>query len=296
MRVCRERKPVNPEREEAAYRMTFQQVKLNETQFQKFRELIYRQAGIHLKPEKIELLNTRLGKRLRALGLYSFEEYYDLVVSDRSGSELVQLLDCVSTNFTSFFREPSHFDFLSSTILPHFCKENSTGEVRLWSAACSSGEEPYTMAMAVEEFMVRYPGWRYRIMATDISTKVLALAERGVYPMERMEKIPPALLKKYFQKGTGPSEGYARVKGQIKGRVSFKRFNLMDDFPWRDELHVIFCRNVMIYFNRVTQEKLVNKFHQCLATGGYLLIGHSESLASLNHDFKQAAATAYRKV
>jgi chemotaxis protein methyltransferase CheR len=277
--------------------MSFQQVKLTEAQFKKFSELIHQQAGIHLKPEKIELLNTRLGKRLRACNLDSFRKYYDLVVSDQTGSELVQLLNSVSTNFTSFFRESSHFDFLASTILPQFCHEHKGGkEIRLWSAACSSGEEPYTMAMVIDQFFAHHPGRRYRIMATDISTKVLAQAEQGVYPMDRLEKVPAELLRKYFQKGTGRNIGQARVKDQIKRNVSFQRFNLMADFPWRDELQVIFCRNAMIYFNRATQEELINKFYHCLTEGGYLLIGHSESLASFSHGFKQVAATAYRKV
>jgi chemotaxis protein methyltransferase CheR len=276
--------------------MSFQPNKLSEAQFKKFSELIYRQAGIHLKPEKIELLNTRLGKRLRACGIDTYKKYYDLVVNDQTGSELVQLINCVSTNFTSFFREHSHFDFLTSTVLPHFYKElQGRREIVLWSAACSSGEEPYTMAMVAEEFLRHQVGCRYRIQATDISTKVLAHAEQGVYSLERLEKVPPELLRKYFRKGVGQSQGYVKVKEQLKRQVSFKRFNLMDDFPWHGELHVIFCRNVMIYFNRTTQQQLVQKFYRSLAPGGYLFIGHSESLASLTHDFTQVAATAYRK-
>jgi chemotaxis protein methyltransferase CheR len=276
--------------------MVFQNAKLTDAQFQKFSELIFRQAGIHLKPEKKELLNTRIGKRLRACGIDSFRTYYDLVINDRTGTELVHLIDCVSTNFTSFFREHSHFDFLRSTILPQFAAEHrGRQEMALWSAACSSGEEPYTLAMVLEEFQRQEPAFRYRIMATDISTRVLAQAERGIYAQDRVEKVPAELLRRYFQKGNGQSAGYVKVKEQLIRRISFRRFNLMDEFPWREELHVIFCRNVMIYFNRPTQEELVNKFHRCLAPGGYLFIGHSESLASLRHEFKQVASTAYRK-
>jgi chemotaxis protein methyltransferase CheR len=276
--------------------MGLQQAKLTEAQFTKFSELIYRQAGIHLKPEKIELLNTRLGKRLRACGIESFKKYYDLVINDRSGTELVQLIDCVSTNFTSFFREQAHFNFLTSVVFPEFSKvHRGQKEMLLWSAACSSGEEPYTLAMVIAEFLENDPGWGYQIMATDISTKVLAQAERGIYPMDRLEKVPLNMLRKYFQKGMGQSAGHAKVKAQLKQRTTFKRFNLMDDFPWQEPVHVIFCRNVMIYFNRSTQEKLIAKFYDCLAPGGYLFIGHSESLTSLDHRFKQAAATAYRK-
>lgn len=277
--------------------MVFQITKLTDGQFKKFSELIFRQAGIHLKPEKKELLNTRLGKRLRACGIDSFRKYYELVVNDKTGSELVHLINSVSTNFTSFFREQSHFDFLSSTVLPQFASEHrGRGEMVLWSAACSSGEEPYTLAMVMEEYQRREPGLRYRILATDISTRVLAQAERGIYAHDRLEKVPPELLRRYFQKGTGQSAGYVKVKEQLKSRISFHRFNLMEDFPWREEPHVIFCRNVMIYFNRLTQEELVHKFYRCLAPGGYLFIGHSESLASLDHEFKQMASTSYRKV
>ena len=277
--------------------MAFQYVKLTDALFHKFSELIYRQAGIHLKPEKKELLNTRLSKRLRACGIPTFRKYYDFVVNDHSGAELIQLIDCVSTNFTNFFREQAHFDLLTSTILPQFIAENrQKEELLLWSAACSSGEEPYTIAMVLEEFLGREPGWRYRIVATDISTKVLAQAERGIYPADRVEKVPPELLHKYFQRGVGQRAGLVRVKERLKRQVEFRRLNLIEEFPWHDELQVIFCRNVMIYFNRSTQEELVNKFHRCLAPGGYLFIGHSESLASIRHMFKQVASTAYRKI
>jgi chemotaxis protein methyltransferase CheR len=276
--------------------MVFQYAKLTDAQFQKFRELIFQQAGIHLKPEKKELLNTRLCKRLRACGIDSFRKYYDLVVNDKSGNELIHLIDCVSTNFTGFFREKPHFDYLRSTILPQFVAEHEgRREIVLWSAACSSGEEPYTLAMVMEEYRRLKPALRYRIMATDISTRVLVQAERGIYSQDRLEKLPAELLRRYFQKGTGQSAGFVKVKEQLKHRISFHRFNLMHNFPWREEMHVIFCRNVMIYFNRSTQEELVRKFHQCLASGGYLFIGHSESLASFRHEFKQVASTAYFK-
>ena len=270
---------------------------LNDGLFQKFSDLVYEKTGIFLKPEKKELLNARLGKRLRATGITSFKQYYEYVINDRSGDELVHLIDNVSTNFTSFFRENSHFEILSSTVLPAFVKEGrgKSKEILLWSSASSSGEEPYTMAMVVEDFVSRHPGMRYRIMATDISTRVLAQAKRGVYADERVTKVPTPFLKKYFQKGVGNSDGYVKVKDELRRMVHFDRFNLMGDFPWRAAIDVIFCRNVMIYFNRETQQELVSKFHQALTPGGYLFIGHSESISGLKHNFTQIDATAYQK-
>ena len=270
---------------------------LNDGLFQKFSDLVYEKTGIFLKPEKKELLNARLGKRLRATGITSFKQYYEYVINDRSGDELVHLIDNVSTNFTSFFRENSHFEILSSTVLPAFVKEGrgKNKEILLWSSASSSGEEPYTMAMVVEDFVSRHPGMRYRIMATDISTRVLAQAKRGVYADERVTKVPTPFLKKYFQKGVGNSDGYVKVKDELRRMVHFDRFNLMGDFPWRAAIDVIFCRNVMIYFNRETQQELVSKFHEALTPGGYLFIGHSESISGLKHNFTQVDATAYMK-
>ncbi len=270
---------------------------LNDGLFQKFSDLVYEKTGIFLKPEKKELLNARLGKRLRATGISSFKQYYEYVINDRSGDELVHLIDNVSTNFTSFFRENSHFEILSSTVLPAFVKEGrgKNKEILLWSSASSSGEEPYTMAMVVEDFVSRHPGMRYRIMATDISTRVLAQAKRGVYADERVTKVPTPFLKKYFQKGVGNSDGYVKVKDELRRMVHFDRFNLMGDFPWRAAIDVIFCRNVMIYFNRETQQDLVSKFHEALTPGGYLFIGHSESISGLKHNFTQVDATAYMK-
>jgi len=271
--------------------------RLTDGLFQKFSDLVYEKTGIFLKPEKKELLNARLGKRLRATGIESFNEYYEYLVNDRSGAELVQFIDSVSTNFTSFFRENSHFEILDSIVLPAFVKEGrgKNKEILFWSSASSSGEEPYTMAMVVANFVNQHAGTRYRIMATDISSKVLAQAKSGVYAEERIAKVPKPFLKKYFQKGVGNSEGYVKVKEELRRMVHFDHFNLMGDFPWREAIDVIFCRNVMIYFNRETQQELVSKFYQALTPGGYLFIGHSESISGLKHNFVQIDATAYQK-
>ncbi|MFU8819075.1 MAG: CheR family methyltransferase [Desulfurivibrio sp.] len=274
----------------------FRKAQLTEAVFRKFSDLVYQKTGIYLKTEKKELLNARLGKRLRALGMDSFAQYYDHVLGDSSGEELVQMIDVVSTNFTSFFRENNHFDLLVSQVLPELIsRSGAKKELVIWSAAASSGEEPYTIALVTEDFFADKPGWGYRILATDISTRVLAHAQQGVYPTERVTKVPKNYLKKYFQRGVGAAAGSVRVKESLRRRISFERFNLMDNFPWNGSLDVIFCRNVMIYFNRETQQALLNKFHHALAPGGYLFIGHSESISSLKHGFAQIASTAYRK-
>lgn len=267
---------------------------LSDGLFNKFSSLVYDHTGIFLKPEKKELLNARLGKRLRKCKIASFEEYFNFVQNDSSGHELIQLIDSVSTNFTSFFRENVHFDYLAGTILPAFVKDGGS-ECKLWSAACSSGEEPYTLAIVLREFQAAHAGFRFAITATDISTKVLALAKRGVYGMDRMRTVPPDLLRRYFRKGKGQGEGFVKVKPELQQAITFKRFNLMGQFPWQNELDVIFCRNVMIYFNRETQKQLVEKFYRCLKPGGHLLIGHSESLTNINTKFRQVATTTYRK-
>jgi chemotaxis protein methyltransferase CheR len=271
---------------------------LTDAEFKKFSDLIYQQVGIFMKVEKKELLNARLGKRLRACQLDSFQEYFDLISRpDQQKLEFVQFLDSVSTNFTSFFREVSHFDYLKANVLPELVAQKASArDFVFWSSASSSGEEPYTLAMFLNEFGGQHAGFRYKIMATDISTRVLAMAASGVYPLEQTTKVPNDILKKYFQKGLGSSAGKVKVKDDIRRQVNFQRFNLMDEFPWHGEMDVIFCRNVMIYFDRQTQEKLISKFYNCLNKGGYLFIGHSESIASLKHDFVQVEATTYKKI
>lgn len=268
---------------------------LTDKLFQQFSSLVYQQTGIFLKPEKKELLNARLGKRLRYCKIPSFQEYYEYVLNDVSGEELVHLIDVVSTNFTSFYREKTHFDYLSSTVVKEFFAQGFPGEFTVWSAACSSGEEPYTLSIVLNQIAAQEQRFRFAIHATDISTKVLALAKRGVYATDKVQMVPQPLLKRYFQKGKGKSEGYMKVKKELSRPISFSRFNLMDQYPWQDELDVIFCRNVMIYFNRETQQQLVDKFYTCLKPGGHLFIGHSESLTAINHRFKQVTTTGYKK-
>ncbi|CUQ67262.1 CheR family methyltransferase [Candidatus Nitrospira inopinata] len=262
-------------------------------EFRRFQKLIYDESGIALNDQKESLLVSRLMKRLRELGVDTFSEYYEKVTGDPTGEEFTKLLDCVSTNKTDFFREPRHFAFLREQILPQLERDK---RVRIWSSACSTGEEPYTIAITLYEGVRDPAQWDFKILASDLSTRVLARAASGVYEEERLRDVEPAVLRRHFLRGRGEREGLFKIKPHLASVVRFRRINLMDDqFPIKTPLDVIFCRNVMIYFDRPTQEQLVNKFHRYLKPGGYLCIGHSESLQWVRHPFKLVAPTIYRK-
>ncbi len=274
------------------------ELELSPRDFQKFRALIYEQCGINLHDGKMELVRARLSKRLRQTGHTSFRSYYDFLVNDASGEELILMLNAISTNLTSFFRESKHFDFLTQEVFPNFSHRLNLAHsemIHVWSAGCSTGEEPYSLAISFLEYFGHEAQRFVKILATDISTQVLSTATSGVYPASRVGNISQAMLRKYFQKGHGNMTGYIRLKPEIRKMVEFKRFNLMDSFSCRDKFHVIFCRNVMIYFDKGFQEVLVNKYYDSIKGGGYFFIGHSESLMKLNHRFKYVKPTVYLK-
>lgn len=267
--------------------------------FQRFSSFIFDNVGIKMPPAKKTMLEARLQKRLKALGLGSFEEYSDFVFS-RQGhdSELVHLIDVVTTNKTDFFREPAHFDFLTKTALPQILSRRESGRepFRIWSAGCSSGEEPYTMAMVLAEFAEQNPDFRFSILASDISTQILETARTAVYSEERTDTIPLNIKKKYLLRSKNPALSLVRINPQLRSAVSFRRINFMDEnFGVAEKMDVIFCRNVVIYFDKPTQQTLMRKFHRQLRPGGYLFIGHSETLSGLDVDFKPVASTVYRK-
>jgi chemotaxis protein methyltransferase CheR len=270
---------------------------LRDVDFEKISRLIYEKCGINLHDGKKELVTARLGKRLREGNFRSFADYYSHVTTEAGTEELVRMIDSISTNLTFFFREESHFSQMCN-ILPSMCemvaKEHKRPRLRIWSAGCSTGEEPYSLAITALECLGNQSA-DVKILATDISTIVLKTAANGMYTEDKTKNIPPALLKKYFQRGTGKMMGYNRVNQSIRDMVSFKRFNLMDVPPVSAVFDVIFCRNVMIYFDKVTQQTLINNFYNRLAKGGYFFIGHSESLTSLSHDFKYTEPSIYRK-
>jgi chemotaxis protein methyltransferase CheR len=267
--------------------------KITSKEFDHFRTLIYDESGISLGQQKQSLLESRLSKRLRELGLRTFSEYYDKVTGDPTQEEFTRMLDLISTNKTDFFRESKHFDFLREVILPELMPEK---RIRIWSSACSTGEEPYTIAITLFEAVQNPREWDFKILASDLSTRVLAKAASGVYDEERFQSMSPDMLSRHFLRGRGDSMGRFKVKPHLASMIRFRRLNLMDDdFPIRKPLDLIFCRNVMIYFDRPTQETLVNKFHRYLKPGGYLFIGHSESLQWVSHPFMSLAPTIYQK-
>jgi chemotaxis protein methyltransferase CheR len=269
---------------------------LSDSDFFRFCQLVHQHAGIHLTSQKKELVRARLMKILRQRGLSTFRDYYDQLMQDTSGAEIMGFLDALSTNQTAFWREPKHFEYLVAEILPTWTAERRTLlKKNIWSAGCSSGEEPYTLALLMVDAFPREDLSQVKIHASDISTQVLARAERGIYPINRVEPLPPEWRRRFFQRGVGDRQGFVRVKPEVRGLVNFFRFNLMEPLPFRENMDIIFCRNVMIYFEKETQIKLVNKFYQCLKPGGYLFIGHSESLCNHQHQFNYVKPTIYRK-
>ena len=273
---------------------------LKESDFNKFSRYIYEMCGIHLHGGKKQLLKARIGKILRQRDFRSFSQYYDCVVNDKSGNELILLLDSISTNLTYFFREPAHFEFLRKKALPDIMKNKEKSSrnsfLNFWSAGCSSGEEPYSIAMAVSEALGNGGKWPFKIQATDLSTRVLTTACSGIYEEMKIEKIPYELRKRYFQKGDNKWKGYFRVKRRVRDKICFRRLNFRENFCFKEPFDVIFCRNVMIYFDNPTKEILVGKFFRNLADGGYFFIGHAESLTGLEHQFKYIQPSVYKKV
>jgi len=244
------------------------------------------------------LLKARLTKYLRKSRYRSLEEYYQCLMNDDTGEEMVHLLDVISTNLTYFFREPKHYDFLRGKALPQvaeICKNLNKRAIRVWSAGCSSGEEAYSLGIVLNEFIGPREGLQIQILATDISTKVLNKASDGIYEKEKLEKIPYDLKSRYFQRGINKRSGYFRVKPQLRKVISFRRLNLMEPFPPGSTFHIIFCRNVMIYFDKHTQARIVEKFYDALEKGGFFFIGHSESLTNINHAFQYIQPSVYRK-
>lgn len=268
-------------------------------EFESFSSFIYQQVGIKLPPAKKTMLEARLQKRLKAHALESFEAYRDFVFSPAGQStELIHLIDVVTTNKTDFFREPSHFDYLTQKALPAILARSADCRrpVRLWSAGCSSGEEPYTLAMVLAELAEAQPDLRFTILASDISTRILDTARTAVYPEDRVEPVAPLFKKKYLLRSKDRRRGLVRICPQLRALITFRRINFMDDdLGVGEAMDVIFCRNVVIYFDKETQQRLMLKFHRQLRPGGYLFLGHSETLNGLDVPFQTVASTVYRK-
>lgn len=255
--------------------------------------LIYQRCGVRLHEGKENLIRSRLGKRLRHHGIETLEEYCDYLQNEADEQEFTHVVDALTTNYTNFLREPEHFDFMVNTALPEVVKKGRPFTV--WSAGCATGEEPYSMAFHLGEHFPLEDGWDWRVMATDISTKALATARLGVYPLERAAAVPKRWLKKYCQQGIGEWDGRFRIKPHIVDRVDFQQVNLLAPYSFATTCVLVFCRNVMIYFDRPTQEQLVNQLARRLVPGGYLLIGHSESLTGLDVSVQCVRPSVYKR-
>lgn len=257
-------------------------------------KVAYRYCGLDLRPGKEGLVQSRLAKLIRQLGMTSFKEYCSYLEGDADGRAVSAMVDCLATNHTGFFREEQHFRFLLSTIMPLI---EDRQRIHIWSAACSTGEEPYSLAFALLEYFrernKRAPV--IQILATDISNRALTIAGKGVYPVEKLSHVPAEMMHEYMLRGLGCSHGLLRVKPGVRELVQFRRLNLIETFEEIEECPLILCRNVMIYFDEKTQEGLITRLAQRLESGGYLFTGHSESLNRVKHSLRYIAPAIYRR-
>ncbi len=269
--------------------------------FAKFQALIYQEAGIWLSTHKQALLTGRLARRLRFLGVSSMQEYYQLVTQTDQLHERAVMIDCITTNETHFFREVRHFDFLSQHVFPSWHQEATAGQrtthIRVWSAGCSSGEEPYSLAMLLLKHFPIEKGWNLEVLATDISTRILEKAREAVYPIEKMKDIPQEYLRAYMLKGRGEHKGIMKVSPELHRVVRFARVNLHADFyPIQGFFDLVFCRNVLIYFDQKSKEKVINGIVRHLSPSGLLFVGHSEHLAGISPSLRTVAPTVHARM
>ena len=260
--------------------------------FNFLRQMSNAHSGIQVPDERFDMFYSRLAKRVRKLGLNNFSEYCDYLVNNHA-DEFINFINAITTNLTSFFREKHHFDYLRDVVIPDLLIRNAaTKQIRIWSAGCSTGEEPYSLAMTLLENVPA--NWDIRILATDLDTQVLQFAADGVYPEDRVAELPIEILKRWFMKGKFSPEN-VRVKTELQAIIQFKHLNLMEEWPMKTPFDVIFCRNVLIYFNRETKSRLAKRYAQLLVSKSWLFIGHSESLNHLTSEFELVATTSYMK-
>ncbi|MBF0589815.1 MAG: chemotaxis protein CheR [Magnetococcales bacterium] len=274
---------------------------LKDNEFRRLSEFIYKQVGILMPPSKKTMLSARLQKRLSILKQSSFTEYVDWVLDPKhAGEELIHFIDIVTTNKTDFFREPAHFEYMSKTALPALVERFGAGvsrPLKIWSAACSSGEEPYTLAIVLHEFGETLPARKINanVLATDISSRVLQRAKKAVYESTKTDPIAINLKKKYLLRSKDRSKKLVRMGPELRNMIKFRRLNFMDnDYGIGDKMDIVFCRNAIIYFDRPTTEAIVNKFCRHMTPGGYLFIGHSETLNDLKTPLEPVAPTIYQ--
>jgi len=267
---------------------------ISDHDFKLFADLVYNKTGINLYDgNKKQLLQSRVNKVLRKREIPTYRDYYDIIAKDTSGDELTDFISLISTNVTHFFREAKHFDFMKQVWFPNFPLKHSES-IKIWCAASSSGQEPYCLSMTMYDLVA--DKYKYDILATDISEKVLKQARKAVYANKDIEGLDHTILQKYFQKGSGKAEGYVKIKPHITRSVHFDILNLIEDFTHPYNYDLVFCRNVMIYFDLPTKEKIVNRIYQYMNKGAYFMIGHSESLNGLKHSFQYVQPATYRKV
>jgi chemotaxis protein methyltransferase CheR len=267
--------------------------------YQALCRLIHDHSHINLGPSKQSLLTSRLSKRRKELSLETWDAYAEYAEKNKN-DEIETLIDLISTNHTHFFRENVHFEILTNRILPKLLQSSATAKngLRCWSAACSSGEEAYSMGMVLSEFVKNHaPSLPWQIMATDISRRALRKATQGIYPRDRVNFPDPAYLQKYFMQGSGPFEGSCKVKAELQKNITFSRANLFADLGViKSPVHVIFCRNVLIYFDVTSQTRLVNRLYTLVEPGGFLIVGHSDSLLRIQHGFKNLGSGVYQRL
>jgi chemotaxis protein methyltransferase CheR len=271
---------------------------IGDREFALFQELIYQSSGIHLSTAKKGLLEARLAKRVRELGLNSFTAYYEHII--REGAELGELLDRIATNETRFFRESAQFDFLVRKVFPQWRDEAvnaaRTMHIRAWSAGCATGEEPFSLAMTLIDHFPLHAGWRIEICATDLSRRALRAAREAVWPLAKAKEIPPRYLKRFMLRGTGSRQGKMKAGPEIIGAVRFEQLNLNDAaYPIIGRFDLILCRNVLIYFDPHSRARVIERLLDRLAPAGYLLLGHAESLAGMSHRVRYVVPTVYRR-
>ncbi len=288
-----------PEKETLNSMSAVYKLQMSDEIFDKLSQFIYSEYGIKMPKAKKVMLQSRLQRRLRDMKMNSYEQYCDFVFSkEGEAMELVHMIDVVTTNKTDFFREPTHFDFIRHTVLPEFIARNrQKTTMKFWSAGCSSGEEVYTLAMVVSEFMDNNRNMDYSILGTDISSRILQKAYDAVYTEERVINIPLELKRKYFLRSKDRVKPTVRLIPEIRKKAIYQRLNFMDDsYPVQEKFDVIFCRNVLIYFDRETQQKVINRLCNHLKTGGYFFLGHSESITGMNVPLVQLKPTVFMKV
>ncbi|MCH4548972.1 chemotaxis protein CheR [Rhizobium sp. WYCCWR 11279] len=271
--------------------------RISKRNFDKLARFIYDYSGIKMPPTKLTMLEGRLRRRLRATNHSTFDDYCDFLFNDDGlAQETVYLIDVVTTNKTDFFREAKHFDYLQSVALPAIAN-SGVRTIRTWSSACSTGAEPYTMAMVLAEFAEGRNDVSYSVLATDLSTDVLQTARRGIYPEDLIAPVPRDLQRKYVLTAKQPGRREVRITPRLRSKIGFARMNLMDEkYAIGEPMHVIFCRNVLIYFDKQTQAGVLNRLCDCLAKGGYMFIGHSESITGFDLPLKQVSNTVFQRI